>query len=71
MKTSLETWIRNKIKEVEENPDFDLVSTDVIKLWIDEYYETEQPVICPCCGSNKTYKTNAVHCNRCAVTTEI
>ena len=27
--------------------------------------------ICPCCGSNKTYKTDAIHCNRCAVTTEI
>ena len=26
---------------------------------------------CPCCGSNKTYVTNAIHCNRCAVTTEI
>lgn len=27
--------------------------------------------ICPCCGSNKTYKTDAIHCKRCAVTTEI
>lgn len=27
--------------------------------------------ICPCCGSDKTYKTDAIHCNRCAVTTEI
>lgn len=26
---------------------------------------------CPCCGSDKTYKTEAIHCNRCAVTTEI
>lgn len=27
--------------------------------------------ICPCCGSDKTYKTDAIHCKRCAVTTEI
>ena len=27
--------------------------------------------ICPCCGSDKTYKTDAYHCNRCAVTTEV
>ena len=26
---------------------------------------------CPCCGSDKTYKTEAYHCNRCAVTTEV
>lgn len=33
---------------------------------------TIPPVInCPCCGSDKTYKTDAIHCNRCAVTTEI
>lgn len=25
--------------------------------------------ICPCCGS--AYKTDAIHCKRCAVTTEI
>lgn len=26
---------------------------------------------CPCCGSDNTYKTDAIHCNRCAVTTEV
>ena len=26
---------------------------------------------CPVCGSNKTYETRAIHCNHCAVTTEI
>lgn len=30
-----------------------------------------EQLICPCCGSDKTYKTVAIHCNRCAVTTEI
>lgn len=30
-----------------------------------------EPLVCPCCGSDKTYKTDAIHCNRCAVTTEI
>jgi hypothetical protein len=28
-------------------------------------------VVCPCCGSDKTYRTEAVHCTRCAVTTEM
>lgn len=28
-------------------------------------------LICPCCGSEKTYRTEAMHCKRCAVTTEI
>ena len=36
-----------------------------------ENHCTEPVTICPCCGSDKTYKTNAVHCSRCAVTTEI
>lgn len=31
----------------------------------------KQPIICPCCGSNKTYRTDAIHCTICAVTTEI
>lgn len=30
-----------------------------------------EELICPCCGSDRTYKTEAIHCNRCAVTTEI
>ena len=28
-------------------------------------------LVCPCCGSDKTYLTDAIHCNRCATTTEI
>lgn len=31
----------------------------------------QPPITCPCCGSDKTYRTEAIHCNRCAVTTEI
>jgi len=31
----------------------------------------ESPENCPCCGSDKIYRTMAVHCNRCATTTEI
>lgn len=27
--------------------------------------------VCPCCGSDKVYKTDVIHCDRCAVTTEI
>ena len=30
-----------------------------------------EQLFCPCCGSDRTYKTEAIHCNRCAVTTEI
>lgn len=35
--------------------------------------ETKQAAIppCPCCGSKKVYLTEAMHCTRCAVTTEI
>ena len=32
---------------------------------------SESPKNCPCCGSDKIYRTMAVHCNRCATTTEI
>jgi hypothetical protein len=39
----------------------------IVKLFDNE----EQPVKCPCCGSDKTYHTKAIHCTRCAVTTEI
>ena len=39
--------------------DFELVE--------EEYNGTK----CPVCGSNKTYETRAIHCNHCAVTTEI
>lgn len=35
-------------------------------------YNTESFMyICPYCGSNKTYKTEAIHCNHCAMNTEI
>ena len=27
--------------------------------------------ICPCCGSDKTYKTEAIHCDTCAITSEL
>lgn len=33
--------------------------------------EQSEQLICPCCGSDKTYKTDAIHCNRYAITTEI
>lgn len=39
-------------------------------LCIHDIGRSEQ-LICPCCGSDKTYKTDAIHCNRCAVTTAI
>lgn len=49
------------------------------KHYLEQYVALRQPLVvgqseqlvCPCCGSDKTYKTNAIHCSRCAVTTEI
>ena len=32
---------------------------------------SEETFKCPCCGSDKTYRTDAIHCTLCAVTTEI
>lgn len=40
-------------------------------LHIASVVEKSEQLICPCCGSDKTYKTDAIHCNRCAVTTAI
>lgn len=40
-------------------------------LTIPSVSQQSEQLICPCCGSDKTYKTDAIHCNRCAVTTEI
>lgn len=46
---------------------FELVN----KLTIPAVVEQSEQLICPCCGSDNTYQTDAIHCNRCAVTTEI
>lgn len=40
-------------------------------LHIHDVVGRSEEFICPVCGSNKTYKTEAYHCNRCAVTTEV
>lgn len=37
----------------------------------EEDWGLSEQFICPCCGSDRTYKTEAYHCNRCAVTTEV
>jgi hypothetical protein len=41
------------------------------QLTIPDVVGQSEQFICPCCGSDKTYKTEAYHCNRCAVTTEV
>jgi len=41
------------------------------QLLISDVVERSEQFICPCCGSDKTYKTEAYHCNTCAVTTEV
>lgn len=57
--------------------------SDIIQMLLD--FATQQQIIeqlkvkgiedekftCTNCGSNKTYKTEAYHCNMCAMTTEI
>lgn len=49
----------------------DIVITEVKKFRLGDVARQSEQLLCPCCGSNKTYKTDAIHCNRCAVTTEI
>jgi len=43
----------------------------ILALRIHDVVGRSEQLICPCCGSDKTYKTDAIHCNRCAITTEI
>ena len=79
-----EEFFRNKIKE--KNPNIkvvtlsrELITAEEGMRWAHEFKQLHlhavsgqsEQFICPCCGSNKTYKTDAIHCNRCAVTTEI
>lgn len=47
------------------------ISKEVLKDVLSKYDGPDEPFICIHCGSNKTYKTKAYHCNRCAITTEI
>ena len=50
----------------------DIIAEDIMsKLRQPPVSGQSEQFICPCCGSNKTYKTDAIHCKRCAVTTEI
>lgn len=49
----------------------DLVLSEVKKIHLGAVSGRSEQLICPCCGSDKTYKTDAIHCNRCAITTEI
>jgi len=30
-----------------------------------------EPIICPVCDSDKTYKTEAIYCKRCAILTKL
>lgn len=79
--------IHNKLKNLKDfiKSKTDLGTTNYIMKEINEVcgmVETEQlrqynvsgqseQLVCPCCGSDKTYKTDAIHCNMCAMTTEI
>jgi hypothetical protein len=60
-----------KIKEVAKDlKQGNISENEARNLLLDLLGESEQ-FICPCCGSDRTYKTEAYHCNRCAVTTEV
>ncbi len=49
----------------------DMLDDYVEQLRIHDVVGQSEQLICPCCGSDKTYKTDAIHCNRCAITTDI
>ena len=51
--------------------DIDALMTAAKNCSIPDVVGQREQLVCPCCGSDKTYKTDAIHCNRCAVTTEI
>ena len=66
--------MKSKITEIINQVSNRTISTDeaieeILRL-LNVVEESEQS-ICPCCGSDKTYKTGAIHCNRCAITTEL
>ena len=46
---------------------FKYVNDFEFELVVEEY----NGIKCPVCGSEKTYQTQAIHCNHCEVTTEI
>ena len=54
--------------------DFDRIVSlmeEYAALRIQDVVKKSEQLICPVCGSDKTYKTEAIHCNRCAVTSAI
>lgn len=70
------------VQSVDEQPKMAINQMKILNILVDLRAEIEQlrihdvsrrseQLICPCCGSDKTYKTDAIHCNICAVTTEI
>jgi len=67
-------WIlnpkRKQLDDAFEKELNELIEREVA-LRIHDVVGRSEQFICPCCGSDKTYKTEAYHCNRCAVTTEV
>ena len=67
-------WIlnpkRKQLDEAFEKELNELIEREVALQQRNVSGKSEQ-LVCPCCGSNKTYRTEAVHCDRCAVTSEI
>ena len=61
--------MKEQIIKIIENYSLEVAADEILSLFAVSG-QSEQ-LICPCCGSDKTYKTDAIHCNRCAVTTEI
>ena len=67
-------WVIDNRYSKSENDkvtDFEMYHTLIEAMSLNDTTKQTEPFICPCCGSDNTYKTEAMHCNRCAVTTEI
>lgn len=69
-KTTAPSFITKNIHAIFSNILHDDCEIVEFKL-IETTPDTGKQFICPCCGSNKVYVTEAIHCNMCAITTEI
>lgn len=69
LKTQTYEEINDMFNQLKEK--LDIAESELKKLRVTDVSGQSEQLICPCCGSDKTYKTDAIHCNRCAVTTEI
>ena len=60
-----------RAKEFEWYQSGDTGATSYLRRLAEQDSKDDIQIECPCCGSFLTYKTEAIHCSRCAVTTEV